>query len=355
MKSGVGAAWISLVILLIVVQRSFDSFTYLCTTICIDELLALLMCVLFLGFLRENGKKKLLYGFFFMLALLYNTFCIELNVVVPFAIGVGLMMTKKEKALALSCFMVGVLYLVLYFVLIWRHTVAFYDSSHGSSETMMSNAINILLLQKLLIVMFCIFVYRTIMVFVKKESYCAFSDTMLGVAVIYTIGAFVLRLSWGLYYTVPIIFAIPSMINVLSFENRNKQIISVSIVLLFGVYHFVKFPAYLNSLYENKVWVYSVMRRFNDNLKDKKDIVWYAEEQKESVKEVSWMKGHAFQSLQHLYKDEDFELKSVKDLGIGYTLLTPKETDIKELEKAFPDFRFIKQDDYFEMSSYLVE
>ena len=170
------AVWISLLVVLVVCQRMLYNFTILWATSCMGNLLTVLFCFLFYKYCVEEGKNRILFGVCAILTLCYYSFCGETNVILPFAIGVGLVFAKKWKDLVtVASFMIVLLFFVLYGLLILPNVDAFYDSSHGGDDSIFSNAIKMILLQKLLIVVFIIVALRFFRVVIMGDSFVPFS------------------------------------------------------------------------------------------------------------------------------------------------------------------------------------
>ena len=348
------AKWVSLLVLLTFCQRILEGFTCLWTTISIDEVLTVSFCLVFLLYVR-NTKRRTLYGVLSLVLLLYLSFCLELNAVIPLMIGIGLIWNRRKlDCVSVSSMVVFLLFVVLYVFLILPGITGFYDSSHGSSETVLSNAIKELLLHKLLIVMFLAFLYRLFSVFIKKQEYDEFSDTLLLSAVAYTLGGFVLRLH-GVYYMIPLLLSVPTMLYLLKWDNPRNKVLSYSFVLLIAGYHVVKYPKLCKAIYQRKASVCRKMSLFADRLKDENDIVWYAEELEDGNMENSWLRGHVVPNLRHIKRDNTFNVKTEVEIREGMVLLSPKTTSITLLEKQFPDFEFTLEAELGDVVMYRIE
>ena len=353
LKSKVLATWISLLVLLVICQRTFYNFTVLWTTFSIDNLLSVLFCVCFFHYLKSVGNRRLIFGLGALLTMAYFSFCIEVNVVLPFAVGLGLLLAKKKNDyLTISSFIVFLLFLALYCTLIMPHAESYYDSSHGTDETILSNAIKMLLLQKLLILMFIILVYRVFRIVVKKDVMDPFYDILLLSGGGYTLGCFVLRLNWGLYYTIPIVFALPAMLKLLNFRTLRKGMVSGVVLLGISSYFVVKYPKLCRSIYDGKTKAYCDMTSFNQALEPEKTIVWYEDETSPDCK---YAKCHVSRSLKHLKENENFELSSMESGTKGVMVLMPQNTDITELEGRNANLVFVLKDKFEGLVLYRIE
>lgn len=352
LKSKVLAACISLLVLLVICQRTFYNFTVLWTTFSIDNLLSVLFCVCFFHYLKSVGNRRLIFGLGALLTMAYFSFCIEVNVVLPFAVGLGLLLAKKKNDfLTISSFIVFLLFLALYCTLIMPHAESYYDSSHGTDETILSNAIKMLLLQKLLIVMLIVLAIRFFKIVVKKDDFDPFSDTLLLSSAGYTCGCFALRLNWGLYYTIPIVLALPAMLKLLDFNTVRKAFVSWVLLAGISLYYIVKYPKLCNSIYEGKIDSFQSMSHFDETLKKENAIVWYEDETNPDNK---WKKCHVGRSLKHLKENDGFELMSIEDIAKGKVVLMPNNTDISELKNKYANLCLVEKDKFAGFVLYQV-
>lgn len=348
------AKWMSLLVLLIFCQRVIEVFSFLWSTICVDLLLIVTCCLLFYLYSR-GGKRKKVYGILSLVVLLYYTFCLELCIIFPFCIGIGLIWNRRKlDYMSASCLSFFLLFVVLYVSLILPNTEKFYDGSHGSSETILSNLIKELFFQKLLIVVFIVFVYRVFAVFVKKKKYDEFSDTLLLAGVASALGCFVLRLH-GLYYYVCLLLSMPAMLCALNFGNAKSKVLSYSVFLLIVGYYVVKFPKMCKSISETKALVCMGMAKFDEELKGEDDIVWYDDKLEDGNMDNILLYLHLVPNLKHLKRDPSFAVKPLNELKGGMVLLSPETTDITPIIKQFPRLKFVEKGRFAALTMYRVE
>lgn len=346
------AEWISLLVVLVVFHRTFYNFAVLWTTFPIDNLLSVMFCICFFQYLNSEGKKKRLYGMGALLTLAYFSFCIEVNLVLPFVVGLSLLLSSKKKDfLTISSLLVVLFYFIFYFILIMPYTESYYDSSHGDDGTMLSNAIKMVLWQKLLIVMFVVLVYRFYRIVLKKDAFDPFSDSLLLSSAGYTLGCFALRLNWGLYYTIPIVFALPAMLKLLDFGSVRNGVVSSLVVLVVFSFYIIKYPRLCKGVCNEKTKASIDMAHFNAVLKHEDAIVWYEDEMNHKYK---WKKCHVARSLKHLKEDEGFELLSHEHVTKGVALLTPDVTNTSELKDKYFNLNFVEKDRFAGFVLYQV-
>lgn len=348
------AKWMSLLVLLIFCQRVIEVFSFLWSTACVSLLLIVTYCLLFY-FYSRGGKRKTVYGVLSLVVLLYYTFCGELCIILPFCIGFGLVLNRRKlDYMSISCLSFFLLFVVSYVSLILPYTEKFYDGSHGSSETFFSNLLNELLFQKLLIVVFLVFAFRLFAVFVQKKKYDEFSDLLLLAGVGGSLGCFVLRLH-GMYYLGCLVLSMPAMLCAMNFDSVKNKVLSYAFVLLIVGYYVVKCPKTCKSIYERKASVCMGMAKFEDELKDEDDVVWYAEELEEGNMDNIWLYGHLVANLRHLKRDPSFAVKPFNELKGGMVLLSPETTDITPIVKQFPELKFVEKSRFVTLTMYRVE
>lgn len=293
-----------------------------------------------------------MFGLFTILTLCYFTFCGKTNVILPFAIGLGMVFAKKRMDIvAVSSFVIVLLFFVLYGLLVLPCVESFYDSSHGGGDSLFSNALRMILGQKLLIVMIIVLVWRFFMVVIKGDAFDSFSDTLLLAGAGFAFGSFVLKLNWGMYYLNPILFALPAMLKLLDFSTMKKGL--VSMVLLLGVfsYYVVKYPKLCKSILDRKTTEYQTMSHFNKALKNENNIVWYEDETKPDNK---WKKCHVGRSLKHLKENEEFEMWSIDNIARDVVLLMPNNTDVAFLKETYANLDFVEKDEFAGLVLYQV-
>lgn len=350
----VNAKCVSIMILLVFCQRALANFTCLWTTMCIDDVLTVSFCLMF--FLSvNNSKASRVFAVFSMLFLLYLTFCLEVNAIIPLMVGIGLLFSRRKfDTMSIICLLIFVLFVALYTSFILFHTEKYYDASHGSTDTILTNLIKELLLHKLLIIMFLVFVYRFVVVIVLNKKFDEFSDTLLLSGITYTIGCFVMRLH-GVYYIIPLLLSLPAMVSVLRFETKTNRVLSYLVVFLITGYHVVKYPKMCKAIYLSKEKDCQEMAIFADKLENENEIAWYAEKLESGNMENEWLKGHLVANLRHLKKDKDFQINFSNRLSSADVLLVPKGTHAELIKERFPDVVFTKDGEFAGMEMYRVE
>lgn len=245
---------------------------------------------------------------------------------IPLSIGVGLIWRRRKlDYMSVSCLCLFLLFVVLYVSLVLPYTEKYYDGSHGSSETVFSNFIKELLYQKLLIIMFLVFVYRLFVVLIKKRNYDEFSDSLLLAGAVVAMGCFALRLH-GVYYLAPLILSTPAMLCTLSLDRFRDRMLSYSALLLIVGYFFRK-----NS------------EKVSGNVLEEGNL------------ENDWLYGHLVANLAYLKRDRSYVLTPLEKLKGGMVSLSPETTDITILKEQFPSLYFNEEGTFVDLRMYRVE
>jgi hypothetical protein len=160
-------------------------------------------------------------------------------------------LSKKEKWFSISLIFVGLFFLLTYYFVVYINIIEAYDGSHGSENNLFQNAINMLMNQKLMLVALLILVLRLYFVFIKKEKYHKFYDTMLLTGFVYTLGCFVLVLNWGMYYVISVLFV---SFPILYYFNKYFKMKYLSVIILFlSVFYIRNYPKNIIAIQRNRI------------------------------------------------------------------------------------------------------
>jgi len=159
-RSGL-ARWLALLVVIILAQRTFQMFTILWTISYWAYFLVVLSSVVLYYYFQNKSIESWISLIFLST---YLTFVCETFLIIPFILGFisFLSIGNSPKDTRLGWSMVGIvlLFAVMYLCLIFPHITAAYDGAHGVDVSRMQNMINILLGQKLLLLVFATFVWR---------------------------------------------------------------------------------------------------------------------------------------------------------------------------------------------------
>ena len=319
---------LAIVSVLIVGQRCLYEYANIWLTSSAGEALVICITLFFICFCRT---RKWLYGVVLLGLMIYYVFCGELNSIIPLMMGVLMLIFSKEKWLGWGSLCVVALYICTYSIAILPNISDVYDSSHGTSMSMIQNAINILQLQKLLMVAFGLLIWRMYKVFIMKDEYRLDTDTLLAAGCAYAVGCFIMRLNWGLYYDVVIIYTMPSMIRELNFFSKRATIISSIIIMLFGFYFVIKYPQLIKAIYHNKEANAVDMQKIDTHIKNASNIAWYVDEAEAANTDNFYLRCHVIRDIRHVKQDKEFEFKDYTDVREDDILICPLTQDPTKL------------------------
>lgn len=237
-----------------IIQRAYTTFSYVFSTIWIDYLL--LIVFMFFSYQFYNSQKYI-FAIIAILSILYCVFCIETIFILPMSFGILPLLfsfnnlTKKEKWFNISLISVGLFFLISYYFVVYIHITKAYDGSHGAEISLFQNAINMLMNQKLLLVALLVFALRLYFIFIKKEKYDKFYDTMLLTGFAYTLGCFVLGLNWGMYYMISVLFV---SFPILYYFNKYFEMkYLIVIILILSIFHIRNFPKNITTVQKDRI------------------------------------------------------------------------------------------------------
>ena len=302
---------ISLLFSLMVIQRAYTTFSYIFSTIWVDYLLLMVFIFYTYQFIKTQKTYQATIS---LLAILYCVFCIENIFILPITFGFLLLLfnfkslSKKEKVFSYSLIAVGLLFLIIYYFVVYRNIINAYDGSHGTEMSLVGNAIDMMLSQKLIIVAVIVFVFRLYMITAKNEKYNKFFDTMFLTGFAYTLGCFILKLNWGMYYMISVLFTGFPVLNFLH-KYINLKYATIIIVLL-SAFYIRNFPKNIKSVQTGRIETKSLIETLKEYKYKNYVFVWRDEvfTSNNWDKTLSdWKKGSISTVLSHEFKDEDFK------------------------------------------------
>ena len=301
-EAGIWRYIIPLCVATIIGQRILQFYTVLWTC---STMAFLLLALLILTWYYYCRDKKKIYLICLLFLTAYYTFCSETNIVVPFMICFCAVLNigqeeKRDWPLIFSMAAIVVSFVTLYIVLIFPHINVSYDPAHGENVSYVENAVKILLNQKLLILTFLIFVWRLYKVFVCKEKYDTFSDTLLSTAVAIMCANLVLKLNYPIYYLPSIFLSVPAYMRILDCSTTRKTYLSIICVALVSLYFIPKYGKLIQSLWNPRTEVKSAMLEFDKVCEENEYIVYYMDEAENRGVQDAWAKGHLGNHLTYL-------------------------------------------------------
>jgi hypothetical protein len=187
-------------------------------------------------------------------------------------------MTSKEKVFNWCLVGSAMLFLVLYSALILPYIQSAYDSAHGTGVGYVENAIKMTWAQKLLVLAIVLFVIRLVDILRNKKEYTLY-DNLLMTAAACCCGYYILRLNWTLYYNVPALLVIPSIIYFsLTYVKEKWTLILFGLLALF---YGIKIPTAIQKNQKARIVVARDMGALSDRIDSVSAIYWYSPETNE--------------------------------------------------------------------------
>lgn len=307
---------IALMVTFVFIGRVYPQYTECFSTVwCSYSVLALFLLCVFLFYKRQ----KWIYGIIALLCVNYNCYCLESSFVLPLSFGVCSLlfqrktMTSKEKVFNWCLVGSALLFLVLYSALILPYIQSAYDSAHGTGVGYVENAIKMTWAQKLLVLAIVLFVIRLVDILRNKKEYTLY-DNLLMTAAACCCGYYILRLNWTLYYNVPALLVIPSIIYFsLTYVKEKWTLILFGLLALF---YGIKIPTAIQKNQKARIVVARDMGALSDRIDSVSAIYWYSPETNEESfeKELDeWRYVSLCTYLGWLKYDSEFVIPQEKD------------------------------------------
>lgn len=252
---------ISLFVVILVIGRTYANFSQCWTgiwTIFTFLSIYLLFSIRFI----DNGKWK--YAIIAFIAISYILYYYETVFIIPVTTGCASLIlnyyktTKKEKCYYAMLISSGVIFLLLYAILVLPKVETFYG--HHSEMSIFQNGIRMLFAQKIMwLVIMLIFIRGIHYVIKPKEYHFSFYDSLLLSSVAYFTGCVILGLDYTLYYTPSVIIGIPAII---FFSKRYFRIELVFILFVaLGLFYGRKIPTDIISTDKARTTTYNGIKK----------------------------------------------------------------------------------------------
>lgn len=320
--------WLSLFIVTIFVMRSIYIFCQLWTTLFIHFIL-IVTAILFLYYYFKTGKS--VYLICMTIAVAYYSFCLETLIVAPLCIAVcailGIYNAKRDWRIFIGMISVVVVFFLLYTTMILPNITTIYDSSHGTGVSMIENMVAMLLNQKLIILVLVTFFWRLYRVFLKKEAYDNFSDTLLVTSIGVIFACFIMKLNWPIYYVAPIVWAVPAMLRVFRLDTKRQRIFTVIFILMVFVYFAEKFPQQIQVIVQSRETIYEQFSRFDIYTKEESNIVWYQDGESDTRMTDNYAYVHACMHISQVKMIPNYRIMSIENALLDEFLLIMPSTN----------------------------
>ena len=274
------------------------------------SLIALFVCFVWL---YHNYNKKA-FAVIALLLINYATYCLETIFVIPLSLGLfGIIYCnkhgKKESWFYYSLLFSGLLYLVLYGILIYPHIENAYDGTHGTDVSLIGNALHMLWGNKILLLAIIVLVCRFFDIVIRKKDLTVFDNLLLASAA-YCLACFVLKLNWTMYYNIGAILAFPPIVYFC--QNYLKApltfIILVALMSLYGY----KLPNKVRNSQIERVQTAQQMEVLTDAYLQGGRLFWYTPdiESAQDIEIRDWRKASLCTYIRWIIRNPSFEIES---------------------------------------------
>lgn len=209
--------FIAICFVAVAVEITYPMFILVRSTMWVDYTLVALFVLLCHCFYKS---QKWIYGLCALLCINYFCYCLESNFLFPLTMGGGALIigrmgkkniSKRDFLFSWLLICSGLLYLVLYCILVLPYVTDAYDSSHGASMGVLGNAFKMICECKMLVLILIVFFVRLIDTVKNKTEY-TFFDVLLIMAVSCCCGGFALRFNLNNYYILYVLIGLPAVL-----------------------------------------------------------------------------------------------------------------------------------------------
>lgn len=223
-------------------------------------------------------KQKWFYGCIALLLMNYLCYCGETGFVLPLSMGTCALlfqrktMTRNHKIFCWLLVGSAALFLVLYAILILPYIQSAYDSSHGSNDSIIMNAVKMTYAQKILLLAFVLLVVRVVDILKNKSEYTLY-DNLLLTAAACCCGNFVLRLNWTLYYNVSALLVLPAILFFSVHYLKEKW--TAALFVLLALFYGSKIPSSIIRNQNNRINTYEAVSSLVNEMENAEAVFWY--------------------------------------------------------------------------------
>ena len=241
--------------------------------------------------LRFLEKHQWGYAIIALVAINYVLYYYEIMFVIPLTIGVCAFvfsvshLSRQDKLYYALLVASGILFLLLYAILVLPKVDSFY--SHHSGKSLFQNALRMFVAQKIMWLTIAFLFVRMYHLIKKDTSFC-FYDCLLLSSCSYFCCAAVLGLDFTLYYTPGALIAIPA---ILAFSVQYLKIKwTVILFLVLTLFYGRKIPAHIKVAQTDRISTYANVQQFIDHLDGEK--AFFYEPDDDSLERWQWEERH---------------------------------------------------------------
>lgn len=279
---------ISFLIVVLIIGRTFINYAQCWTGI---WMIFTVLPIFILCSLRFLETTRWWYALIALVTINYVIYYYEIVFIIPLTIGASALLfsfmrlSKPEKTYYASLVASGLLFLILYVVLVLPKVENFY--SHHSDMTLFQNAMKMFIAQKIMWFSVTFLAVRAYCLIRKKASFCLY-DGLLLASCAYFCGAALLGLDFTLYYNPAVLIAIPA---ILAYSIRYLKINRALVLFLILAVFYVRYiPNHIKSNQEVRLSTYANVQLYIKQLNGR-DAFFY-EPNDDSLDKWNWEERH---------------------------------------------------------------
>ena len=306
---------IAFFVYLLCIGRAYPQYTECFSTAwCFYTLMA---CFFLFSYLFHEHQG---WGFGIVALLFANILCYssELGFIFPLGVGGSALLfswktiSKKEKLFDFSLVGSAMLFLFVYLVFIVPYTNQY--MTHVIDDSPISNALRMLVAQKILAIGFIVLLVRLVFVIWKKQPYEYF-DAFLLTAFASFCACAILKLNWTLYYNPAALLCIPAILYYL--VKYLKPQYALALVAAMGLFYGFKIPKAIKHSQSHRITVFTNVGKLTDEIKEGVNAYWMSPitKDEDGFKSVlrdckrSWLTSYVRWNM----KDVDYEFASKEE------------------------------------------
>ena len=299
----------ALMVVLLVVGRTYLNFMQCWTGI---WTIFTFLPVFIWGTIKFLDSKKWMYAVIALLSINYILYYYETMFTIPVAIGTCALifnykrLAKTEKIYYYLLIASGVLFLLLYAILVLPRVETFY--AHHLEVSPIVNAAKMFFAQKIMWIVLVFLIIRLVS-FVKRKAEYNIYDSLLLASCAYCCGSAFLGLNYTLYYTPAVIVAIPAILYFSKEYLSDKLVLGLFIIL--ALFYCRKIPTQIMDTQNARVGTYLKVQQLIDKIGDQ--TVYFYEPEETSLEEwelpIRYWRKYCLEEVTGWYKkDPNFDI-----------------------------------------------
>ena len=292
------------------------------------------------GTLKFLDTIKWSYAILALVSINYILYYYETMFTIPLAIGVCALLFsykrigKAERAYYSSLIASGLLFLLLYAILVLPKVETFY--AHHLDVSPFMNAAKMFFAQKIMWVVVVFLVVRLVS-FIQKKAQFNIYDNLLLASCAYCCGAAFLGLNYTLYYTPAVLVAIPAILYFSKEYLHEKWVLMLFVVL--ALFYCRKLPKQIQDNQKDRIGTYQQVNDLIENIDDQS--VYFYEPENPNLEpwelEIRSIRKFYLEKVTGWYmQDQNFEIIRMTSFENQTGLWQVVETDQEQFLKLCP-------------------